>query len=315
MRLPPITLAQARTLLLDVSAPENVAAIEQLSGGESGAAHLVTFVDESMPLIVKAYRQNGGGWSLVHEVAAYRLMRRNGITLLPELIAGARAAKSPIDRPYLVMTKLEHVSVEQYVETASDDQITDVYRQVGVLLRQIHDIPQVGFGRHLSEDGNTDPSNALFWQRVFETQVAEFEDQTGDHRTVELARTYVGARTELFDLCSSPVLLHGDLHEGNVIMDSDDDRPFLTGIIDIESAMAGDPVADFARMDTFSMHGSELKRDALFEGYGSTPDEWEQRKRLYQLVQAFEHWNWYHRDGHDDYLPGVIETINELLSA
>jgi aminoglycoside phosphotransferase (APT) family kinase protein len=311
MPLPAVTIDEVRAVLSEISVLPDPTDVSRLPGGESGAAHLVTFADGTPPVVMKVY---GSGWTLAKEVAAYRLIRRNGITLIPELIGGASARDSPIGRPYLIMTRLRGESAEEITPSASDHDVSEIYRQMGSWLRRIHGIQRSGFGYQLSTTAKTDLRNEVFMRRVFDERAAVYADQTGDRETADAAAAYVADRTELFAMCRNPVLLHGDFHEGNVIVDLSQNEPVLTGVIDLENAMTGDPIADFARLDTFSIRGSEVKQRALFEGYGSVPAEWDARRRLYQLVQAFELWVWYEQDGHHDYLPEVVNDIRDLLS-
>jgi hygromycin-B 7''-O-kinase len=185
---------------------------------------------------------------------------------------------------------------------------------MGSLLRRIHGIPRTGFGYRLSTTNKADLTNEIFMRRVFDERAAVYAERTADRETVAAAAAYVAERCELFALCTEPILLHGDFHEGNVIVDMNQNKPVITGVVDLGNAMAGDPVADLARLDTFSIRGNESKQQALFGGYGSAPVQWDARRRLYQLVQAFELWVWYYRDGHHDYLPEVVDDIRRLLA-
>jgi hypothetical protein len=78
---------------------------------------------------------------------------------------------------------------------------------------------------------------------------------------------------------AAPRLLHGDLGSHNVLTDGTD----ITGLIDWEDCLAGDPVFDVASWATFQ---PEHRHPAFLEGYSSVetlPDDFEPRFWLYYL--------------------------------
>lgn len=150
-------------------------------------------------------------------------------------------------------------------------------------------------------------------RRVFDERAATFLAQTGDRETFDAATRYVADRAWLFDLCRSAVLVHGDFHEGNVILESGPDGFEVSGIIDLENSKAGDPIIDFAVLHKYDIRGDRLKLDALLEGYGSVPEEFDARRRLHELVHDFEVWVWFSQEGLDEYARGTVDDIRSLL--
>jgi hygromycin-B 7''-O-kinase len=45
----------------------------------------------------------------------------------------------------------------------------------------------------------------------------------------------------------------------------------VTGFIDVENAIAADPLLDLAKTDYYSVHGNKAKLSGLIQGYGSLP--------------------------------------------
>ena len=93
------------------------------------------------------------------------------------------------------------------------------------------------------------------------------------------------------------MLCHDDLHDGNVLVERVGAELVVTGVLDVENAVAGDPLLDVARTLHFSVHNDGLKRAALFEGYGDLGPAAEQRLRLYAAYQAIELWCWFASEG------------------
>jgi aminoglycoside phosphotransferase (APT) family kinase protein len=85
--------------------------------------------------------------------------------------------------------------------------------------------------------------------------------------------------------------------------------------IDVENAMAGDPVADLSKTHGYSIRDNRVKLDGFFEGYGEVPVDWERRFRLFQLIHAFELWGFFHGIGARDKLEPIAEEMRALITA
>lgn len=74
------------------------------------------------------------------------------------------------------------------------------------------------------------------------------------------------------DHVTTPVLVHFDLWDGNILIDTEEGPPSITGIIDGERMMWGDPAADFVSLALF---GDIEHDDPFLAGYraaGGSPD-------------------------------------------
>jgi aminoglycoside phosphotransferase (APT) family kinase protein len=213
------------------------------------------------------------------------------------------------------MGKLPGTTVGAISGTIPEAELADVYRQMGALLAQLHAIGQEAYGYRTTEILDPQPTNEAQMKATLQRVSRYYLDSTGDRELYEAAREYVGARTELFALCRRPVLLHNDFHEGNVMVALTPHGPVLSGLIDVENAMAGDPVADLSKTHGYSIRDNRVKLDGFFEGYGEVPVEWERRFRLFQLVHAFELWGFFHGIGALDKLDPIAEEMRALITA
>ncbi|WP_129788155.1 phosphotransferase [Promicromonospora panici] len=71
--------------------------------------------------------------------------------------------------------------------------------------------------------------------------------------------------------CLGAVLCHNVFHEGNVLVAKQPDGWALTGIIDVENAVAADSLIDLAKTHYYAIHGDPSTRQAFHEGYGPLP--------------------------------------------
>lgn len=68
---------------------------------------------------------------------------------------------------------------------------------------------------------------------------------------------YVEARAGVFAANLAPAPCHNDFHEGNVLVDPATWR--VTGFIDVENAIAADPLMDMAKTKQYSIGGHPEK--------------------------------------------------------
>jgi aminoglycoside phosphotransferase (APT) family kinase protein len=191
-------------------------------------------------------------------------------------------------------------------ETEVDD-VTAVYRQLGRFLARLHAIAQPAYGYVTTHVLDPVPDNTTYMGRQFAKKLREFLELQGDPALHDLVQTHVAAHCDLFARCHAPVLCHNDIHEGNVLVEEGK----ITGIVDVENALAGDPWLDLAKADFYAARGDDTKLAALFDGYGAVPDG---RLRLYKLYHALELWDWFAAIGETRHLDGIAADMAELAA-
>jgi hygromycin-B 7''-O-kinase len=152
----------------------------------------------------------------------------------------------------------------------------------------VHRIAQLAFGYLTAEVLGPVPHNTAYMTRQFEVKLAEFLARGGAPEIHRLARDRVAERSGLFGLCAGPVLCHNDLHEGNVLVEPAGDGWRVTGVVDVENAIAADPLMDLAKTIQYERTGSRGSRCTGSTtrwscGTGSrrsaTPDHWTASRR------------------------------------
>ena len=164
-----------------------------------------------------------------------------------------------------------------------------VLREVGIRLRQLHEVRVPGFG--WLSDASWDDTGGFSlrngsWRGFLEGIVGEVRALAGSCVVADAAAGAVDARGEALAAVEVGSLCHGDLKVGHVLVD--DDR--LAGMIDWGDAVVGDPVWDIAR---FAHRADASSLSLLLEGYdpgGVLADDLAWRIPLYgalwQLVDA-----------------------------
>jgi hygromycin-B 7''-O-kinase len=295
-------------------APELTAvAVSRIDGGSISGAYEIACSDGADGLILKVYAEDSG-WRLRKEADVYRILREHGVTSTARVLGGASKEDSPFGRPYMVMTRLNGTSLGQAGAEMSADEVAECYRQMGEILAQIHGIRQEAFGYLVDGVLDAMPTNLAYMTKLFAERAETYLKHGGDREIHDAAERYVAERADLFALCQTPVLVHSDFHEGNIIVDRTPHGPVVTGFVDMENAVAGDPLVDLAKTNYYSIRGDQRKLDALFAGYGSVPEQWDARHRLYQLVHDFELLAWSHDIGDLRHLDGFAADVRKIIA-
>lgn len=193
---------------------------------------------------------------------------------------------------------------------APEAEMYDLYRQLGALQAAMHRVTQPAFGYLTTEVLDPVPTNTAYLTRQFAVKLAEFADRGGDPEIHRLAAARVAERSGLFGSCAGAVVCHNDLHEGNVLVEGGR----ITGFVDVENAIAADPLMDLAKTIQYERTRSPVKVAGLLAGYGPLPADGLARIELYRLYQALELWDWFAEIGNTGPLPGIAEDIRELVS-
>jgi hygromycin-B 7''-O-kinase len=150
-------------------------------------------------------------------------------------------------------------------------------------------------------------------RRQFGKKLREFEELGGDTRLRDAVARRVERDGGLFERCRGAVLCHNDLHEGNVLVVAGADGGWrVNGLIDVENAIAADPLIDLAKTDYYAVGRGEAERAALLEGYGELPGDAAERLQVYRLYHALELWDWFRSVGTSEPLDGIAEDIARL---
>jgi aminoglycoside phosphotransferase (APT) family kinase protein len=270
------------------------------TGGEVSAVYELRGAGCARPLIVKVYAPQ---WrpKLIKEVYVYRLLARHGIRHIPRVLHAAPHGVPALPLAYTVMTLLDGRPLSELRDDLAGTDLAGVYRQLGQLLAAVHRITQDHWGYLTTRVVDVKSTNTAYMTDQFARKLRVFDELGGTPALARAIARHVARHTDLFAACSGPVLCHNDFHDGNVLVSrstgavSDERAPGewrVTGYVDVEGAVAADPLFDLARTDYYALRDDPTKRDAFLSGYGPLPPDWADRIAIYQLHHALELWNW-----------------------
>jgi aminoglycoside phosphotransferase (APT) family kinase protein len=291
-----VTDAQAQAIVDRVAPGRRLARVGELLAGEISAVFEIELADGPPAFVLKVYPETLQ-WKMQKEVSVASLLEEQPIPVPRVLLADD--TRSLLDLNFIVMNRFDGRSVRQWEPSLDRDETHEIYRQIGEALRVIHDVTMESFG-YLVAGGVVQPfaSNRAYMLSQFDRKLTGFRELGGRPALAEQLAVYLKRSADLLDGCERPVLCHYDYHSGNLLAERRDGKLRLTGVIDLENAIAGDPLMDLAKTMSYSVRDDATKRAGLFAGYGpiDRPD-WQATLRFYQFYGAIELWAWWTQIG------------------
>jgi hygromycin-B 7''-O-kinase len=306
-------LARIRGAFTAAGVCGDVTRIVRLDGGENSRVFELTCAEASSSFVVKVYGDDLR-WKMAKEVFVYGLLGSDAGVPTPEvLVADDSGALMP--EAFLVMNKLPGALAAGVLSWVGPRELADVYRQMGAALRAFHRTTFGAFGYLSTGIVEPHPTNRAYMEHQFAKKLREFADLGGDEAVRRSAEDGVEASVSLLDGCSQAVLCHDDLHEANVLLVQNGGRWVIGGVLDVENAVAGDPLLDLAKTEYYAVRADPVKERALRQGYGPLREEAERTLVLYRLYHAIELWDWFAMNVNPEPLPSITEDIAALAQA
>ena len=167
------------------------------------------------------------------------------------------------DRDYMLMTRLPGRPFSEATHVNHDY----VLRQVGQYLAQVHELTADQHG-YLGAHQPMKPQNSwvdafvIMWHKMIDdiVGVGHYDDEESGY-----LRYILDKYLSLFDRPVASRLLHMDIWGQNILVD---DRGMVTGLLDWDRALWGDPEIEFAVLDYCG-----ISQPAFWQGYGQARDE------------------------------------------
>ncbi|WP_225100590.1 phosphotransferase family protein [Streptomyces sp. CoH27] len=304
--------AMAEELLHPILPTESVAETVLRTGGELSTIFEIRFVGAAEPVVIKIY-DDRWRWKQEKEIYVYHLLQQHRVGPVPAVLHHGDADNA-LGRCYTVMTMLRGQPLSAVSHALDGASLREIYRQIGSCMAAVHQIPQGAYGYLTTQILDPEPTNTAYMTRQFHKKLREYAEHGGDAALATAIEAKVAGQAELLGGCRHAVLCHNDFHEGNVLVARDGSGWRVSGFIDVENAIAADPLMDLAKTDYYSVHDDQDKREALFDGYGTLPADWSERVGLYRLYHALELWDWFASIGNRAPLEGIANDIRRMTA-
>jgi aminoglycoside phosphotransferase (APT) family kinase protein len=100
-----------------------------------------------------------------------------------------------------------------------------------------------------------------------------------------------------------------------VLVVPEEDGWRVSGLLDLENLLAGDPLLDLAKAHCYSPRRSEATLASLADGHGDLRTGWRDAIDLYVLYHWVELWDWFAVIGRTEPLVGIAQGMRLLTGA
>lgn len=269
-----------------------------------GRINELAIVNES--IVIRFDNLNLDGTSrYLGEAHAYDRLACAGLPV-PSVIA-ADTSRSVLPHDYLMLSYIEGRTLVETWPRLSTAEREQFAQQAGALLAQMHTHTAEKFGKLSTQTFDT------WWGYVsdFYTRFADWWGELGGKDEALLARMAAvleALRPEL-ESVKTPALCHADYHFENVLHVNEK----ISGIIDFEWGIYGDPLWDFRVEDEWerACPGSSAH---VYSGYGTTLTE-SQRARVtfYKMLLWFDDAVTTKSEGHHEAVEPLLAKVREQL--
>lgn len=215
------------------------------------------------------------------EALAYERLAEHHIPA-PRVIA-VDVSKRVVPHDYLLMTKVAGMTIVDSWSSLTRDQREQVAGQAGRYLALMHEITFEGYGKLKLPAAERFPTWYGYVMDYLQRYGAEaVNDGILTNAQGEQLQRIFEAQRGMFERVQPARLIHWDFHFENVLQENGR----VTGILDFEWALCGDPAFDF-RLEWQWEQTCPGSSGALYRGYlaaRALPDDQALRVRLYSLL-------------------------------
>jgi len=185
---------------------------------------------------------------------------------------------------YLIMTRLKGRLAKEIWPDISIQNRIDIATELGSALKRLHSLNSSATLPALYQDWQG------FLQRQLNSCIDRQRENGANPEWLKSLPEYISDRIDLLDSEGKPVLLHGDIHLGNLMLIQNKGRWQISGLFDFGDAFHGNAEYDFVAPGVLMIQGNrELQRAFLLAyGYSESQLDVELRARLMLLTILYE---------------------------
>lgn len=238
--------------------------------------NIIFFVDER--LVLKIYAPFRGQYA--REAAALEFAHGKLSIGTPQIVCAGELE----GWPYLIMTRLAGLPMRDVWTGIAERQQLDIVSHLGAAMRELHAHAAPLLETALNRD----------WHGFIERQARECVERqracNANPEWLESLPEYVAARRKLLPEKFEPVLLHGDVHPGQVLLAERNGRWHITGLFDFGDSFCGFHEYEFVAPGVLMVQGRRELQRALLAAYGYAESQLDLnlRARLMLLTIFYE---------------------------
>jgi len=257
---------------------DEVKSIKDYSAGHINKIYEITFKNKKQ-IILRLYNE---AWKAKKEEFVYRQIRSHVDVPIPE-IHYVDDSQTILPSAYCIISKLEGMHLDQAYQKYKNKKIIE---EAGEILAKLHTIKFDKYGWIIGHAIH--PSFSTWKEFVLYDIDFKLGKLSLIKKIIDLKSKingFVEKNKHLLDIAQKPCLLHKDYHCPHILAD----KNHVTGIIDLEWALAGHNENDFMKMELWTFNKLKSFKEPFFKGYqklGTLSHDYEERKKIYEL------WHW-----------------------
>lgn len=204
--------------------------------------------------------------------------------------------------PYLIMSRVPGTPMLDVWDRIPATQKQRLCRETGALMRFMHGLPVTELGPMAERD----------WPAYLAERQAKLEQHHTKKKTPPAWLAQIEPAVAAVDWAapqSGPALLHTEFMRDHVLVTENAGRWELSGLIDFEPAMVGEPEYDLASAFLFVTGGDPELNRAFMDGYGYSAAQRDETFRLrlmgYLLIHEQSNLPWYF-----EFMPGSEQAVD-----
>ena len=309
----------SKQIISSFSKSAELETVSPLNGGVVNKNFKLILGNPAMDIHLRIYCGEDAEFRARKEGFVYTLLSQNTDLLVPEVYV-LDSSRKIIDRVFALQSMLPGVNLESVCGSLSAEEQRAVAFEIGYQLGQIHSIRFDKFGDFLLGDGL---ENSRTWGNFFKdftsrniTWCAKYG--VVDQSFANIFTDYMKKWQKLLLINQPPVLIHRDLHLGNIQTQTDQNsRWHVCGIYDFEYAIAGHNEFDFAKPYWAIFDQYPTMKESMLSGYKSESnlsDLFEMRmSRLYRLAELTDFLVFGTKSGKKEEVIRALETVRKII--
>ncbi len=257
-------------------------------------------------LILRLYNED---WKAKKEEFIYNDIKAHVDIPVPEVFA-VDDSKKLLPNAFMLMSKIDGIEIDKNYRKYGNKKI---FRKAGEILGKLHSINFSNFGWIVGRDIRPafDSWRDFFWYDI-ETKLTKLKNVPRIQKRIGDIEAFINSYAQYLDIRKAPCLLHKDYHCSHILTKKDE----ITGIIDVEWAIAGHNENDFMKLEFWTFNRMKNVRKSFFDGYQKWNDisgEYRERKKLYELWLYLNMANISNQLKNREWLRHNIQALNKVL--
>lgn len=271
-----VTRSTVEKILRKFLTDSNIASIKSYSQGHINTMYEVKLKESNKSLMLRLFNEP---WKAKKESFVYKCIRSQLNIPVPEVYA-IDDSMTILPNAYALMSKLEGVAIDKNYKKYGNKKL---FEKAGEVLAKLHSIKFRKYGWII--DNGIKPSFSKwsdFFKYDLKVKFTKACNVKAVHKLSPGIMEFIDDNIHLLNVRNKPCLLHKDYHCSHILTDKEN----ITGIIDVEWALAGHNENDFMKLELWAFKKMKAAKNSFFKGYikyGNISKDYSERMNLYEL--------------------------------